>query len=160
VLADLGRADGWNDATRGRPRGGETPASPSVAELCVGLVGADGLEESSHLLASGSKTAAQSQMQEQAPLRASRLGAFQLTSAEDREITDRLLTIDWEAVRPANDPHDRRRARFRAGAGVDHADHIAAELERHQPPPGRGRDCWFVAHGAAMARLLLRELLG
>jgi hypothetical protein len=35
--------------------------------------------------------------------------------------------------------------RSRAGAGVDHADHIVAELERHQPPLGRGGDCWFVA---------------
>ena len=39
----------------------------------------------------------------------------------------------------------------RAGADVDHADHIAAEFERHQPPPGRGRDCWFVAEGALLA---------
>jgi hypothetical protein len=45
--------------------------------------------------------------------------------------------------------------RSRAGAGVDHADHIAAELERHQPPPGRGRDCWFVAQAAMSERLLL-----
>ena len=45
--------------------------------------------------------------------------------------------------------------RSRAGAGVDHVDHIAAELERHQPPPGRGRDCWFVAHAAVSARLPL-----
>jgi hypothetical protein len=33
-------------------------------------------------------------MQARAPLRASRLGAFQQTPAEDREITDRLLTIE------------------------------------------------------------------
>jgi hypothetical protein len=38
-----------------------------------------------------------------------------------------------------------------AGAGVDHADHIAAELERHQPPLGRGGDCWFVAIPALSA---------
>ena len=43
-----------------------------------------------------------------------------------------------------------------AGAGVDHADHIAAELERHPPPPGRGRDCWFVAIGAVLTTLLLQ----
>ena len=49
---------------------------------------------SSHLLASGSKTAAQPQMQARAPLRASPLGAFQQTPAEDPEITDRLLTIE------------------------------------------------------------------
>jgi hypothetical protein len=55
------------------------------------------LSRSSHLLASGSKTAAQPQMQEQAPLRASRLGPFQQTPAEDREITDRLLTIESRA---------------------------------------------------------------
>ena len=48
----------------------------------------------SHLLASGSKTAAQPQMQARAPLSASRLGAFQQTPAEDPEITDRLLTIE------------------------------------------------------------------
>ena len=29
--------------------------------------------------------------------------------------------------------------RSRAVAGVDHADHVAAELERHQAPPGRGQ---------------------
>jgi hypothetical protein len=52
---------------------------------------------SSQLLASGSKTAAQPQMQEQAPLRANRLGAFQQTPAEDLEITDRLLTIESRA---------------------------------------------------------------
>ncbi|MGB0091431.1 MAG: hypothetical protein WBP81_02700, partial [Solirubrobacteraceae bacterium] len=46
------------------------------------------------LLATGSKTAAQPQMQDQAPLRASRLGAFRQTPAVDREITDRLLTIE------------------------------------------------------------------
>jgi hypothetical protein len=45
--------------------------------------------------------------------------------------------------------------RSRAGAGVDHADHIAAELERHQPPPARGRDCWFVANPALLTRLPL-----
>jgi hypothetical protein len=33
-------------------------------------------------------------MQEQAPLPASQLGAFRQTPAEDREITDRLLTIE------------------------------------------------------------------
>ncbi|MGB0095013.1 MAG: hypothetical protein WBP81_21075 [Solirubrobacteraceae bacterium] len=55
------------------------------------------LRRSSHLLASGSKTAAQPQTQEQAPVRASRLGAFQQTPAEDREITDRLLTIEVRA---------------------------------------------------------------
>jgi hypothetical protein len=52
------------------------------------------VRRSSHLLASGSKTAAQPQIHEQAPVRASRLGAFQQTPAEDREITDRLLTIE------------------------------------------------------------------
>jgi hypothetical protein len=36
-------------------------------------------------------------MHEQAPLRASRLGAFQQTPAEDREIADRLLTIESRA---------------------------------------------------------------
>ena len=45
--------------------------------------------------------------------------------------------------------------RSRAGAGVDHADHVAAEFERHQPPPGRGRDCWFVANAATKPRLPL-----
>ncbi len=42
----------------------------------------------------GGNTSAQPQMKEQAPLRFSRLGAFQQTPAEDRKITDRLLTID------------------------------------------------------------------
>jgi hypothetical protein len=46
--------------------------------------------------------------------------------------------------------------RSRAGRGVDHADHIAAELERHQPPPCRGRDCWSVAHAATTPTLPLR----
>jgi hypothetical protein len=55
------------------------------------------LRRSSHLLASGSKIAAQPQMEEQALLRASRLGAFQQSPAEDREITDRLLTIESRA---------------------------------------------------------------
>jgi hypothetical protein len=36
-------------------------------------------------------------MQEQAPLRASQLDAFQQTPAEDREITDCLLTIESRA---------------------------------------------------------------
>jgi hypothetical protein len=36
-------------------------------------------------------------MHEQAPLRASRLGAFRQTPAEDPEITDRLLTIESRA---------------------------------------------------------------
>jgi hypothetical protein len=57
------------------------------------------------MLASGSKTAAQPQMQEQAPLRASRLGSFQQTPAEDREITDRLLTIDSDRRQLANAAH-------------------------------------------------------
>jgi hypothetical protein len=35
-----------------------------------------------------------------------------------------------------------------------------AGLERHQPPPGRAGDCWFVALRGAMARLLLGELAG
>ena len=46
--------------------------------------------------------------------------------------------------------------RSRARADATHADHIAAELEPHQPPPGRGRDCWFVAHGAVGSRVPLR----
>ena len=42
------------------------------------------------------------------------------------------------------------------GASVNHwTDHIAAELERHQPPSGRGRDCWFVASRAVSTRLPL-----
>ena len=43
--------------------------------------------------------------------------------------------------------------RSRTGAGVDHADHIAAGLERHQPPPWSRASCWFVA-AAALSLLL------
>ncbi len=50
--------------------------------------------------------------------------------------------------------------RSRTGAGVDHSDHIAAEVDRHQPPPGRGRDCWFVATPATRLPLLLRSFTG
>jgi hypothetical protein len=46
------------------------------------------------VLASGGKTAAQPQMQEQAPLPASRLSGFQQTPAELRAMTHRLLTIE------------------------------------------------------------------
>ena len=38
--------------------------------------------------------------------------------------------------------------RSRTAAGVGHPDHTAAELERHQPPPGRGRDGWLVVETA------------
>ena len=49
--------------------------------------------------------------------------------------------------------------RSRTGADGDDADQIAAELERDQPPPGLGRDCWFVAGPAPTPGLLL-ELSG
>jgi hypothetical protein len=65
------------------------------------------------------------------------------------------LAIRTSALRLCN-----RATRSRAGAGVDHADHIAAELERHQPPPGRGRDCWFVAPAATSSALLLQLVAG
>jgi hypothetical protein len=51
---------------------------------------------SSHLLASGTKTAALPQMQAQAPFVLAGSGAFQQTPAE-KEITDRLLTIESRA---------------------------------------------------------------
>jgi hypothetical protein len=83
-------------------------------------------------------------MRQQAPLRASRLGAFQQTPAEDREITDRLLTI--ESLRPANDPHDRRRARNRpnpsaaaVAPGRPATPGDAATLHRHRFDSARGR---------------------
>jgi hypothetical protein len=37
---------------------------------------------------------------------------------------------------------------------------IAAGLERHQPPPGRGRDCWFVAAAGTRSVLLLLLVVG
>ena len=71
----------------------ELPGSLSLLVPCGSPLGTTASEEKQPPLASGSNTAAQPQFHELAPVRASRLAAFRQTPAEDREITDRLLTI-------------------------------------------------------------------